>query len=57
MIFLRPYVIFCVLVVGLFAWARYEGRSLADSTPQYGSSRSGGAGGVYYTGTSGGSHK
>ena len=55
------YTLYCLVVLGLFTYGHFYGRSLFDDMPDQpgtgsGSSSSGGSG-FFYTGTSGGSHK
>ena len=57
---LLAYTLYCAVVLGLFSYGHFYGRSLFDDMPDQpgsGSSGSGGSGGMFYTGTSGGSHK
>ena len=55
---LFAYTLYCVVILALFAFGRFYGRSLSDDLPDQSGSGSGGSGGgFFYTGTSGGSHK
>ena len=49
------YAMLCALVLGLFTFGKYYGLSLSDGTSGNGGGH--GGSGVFYTGTSGGSHK
>ena len=55
------YTLYCVVVIGLFSYGQFFGRSLLDDMPDQPGTGSGGSGGggsgFFYTGTSGGSHK
>lgn len=58
---LAAYTLCCAVVLGLFTYGHFYGRSLFDDMPDKpGSGSSGGSGGgsgFFYTGASGGSHK
>ncbi len=57
---LAAYTAYCCVVIALFSYGQFFGRSLFDDMPGQTTSRSGGSGGghgFFYTGTSGGSHK
>ncbi len=57
---LVTYAAFSCVVIALFSYGQFFGRSLFDDKPVQPSGRSGGSGGgsgFFYTGTSGGSHK
>lgn len=58
---IAAYTAYCVVVIGLFSYGQFFGRSLFDTMPDQPTSRSGGGGGggggFFYTGSSGGSHK
>ena len=58
---LVAYMAWCAVVIALFSYGQFFGRSLFDDMPNQPASRSGGSGGggsgFFYTGSSGGSHK
>ena len=60
---LLGYTLSCLVVLGLFSYGHFYGRSLFDDMPDQpgtgpnSGGSSGGGGGFFYTGTSGSSHK
>ena len=56
---LLGYTAYCLVVLGLFSYGHFYGRSLFDDMPEQPGAGSGSSGssGFFYTGTSGGSHK